>query len=166
MGESIADFIETEAFNGTESKMTGLSGAEVVGATITGDSLIDLQDSVINAYQKNCRWIMNRKTKNVVRKLKDGQGNYLLERDYASGNGGWTLLGKPVELTDKLEEGDVFYGDYSGLAFKIAENPSIETLREKYAEQHAIGLCAWLEMDCNILVPQKIKRIKAAKTSE
>ncbi len=159
MSESIADFIEKEAFFGTEGKMTGMSEAEVVGNTLTADSLIDLQDSIYNVYQKNCKWIMNRKTKNTIRKFKDGQGNYLLERDYTSGNGGWTLLGKPVELTDKLTEGDIFYGDYSGLAFKIVENPRIETLREKYIEQHAIGLCSWLEMDCNILVPQKIKRL-------
>ena len=41
----------------------------------------------------------------------------------------------------------IYYGDYSGLAVKVAEDASIEVLREKYATQHAVGVVAWMEID-------------------
>ena len=39
---------------------------------------------------------------------------------------------------------------------------NIEVLREKYAEQHAIGIVAWLEMDAKIENQQKIAVLKMA----
>ena len=33
--------------------------------------------------------------------------------------------------------------------------------KEKYAEEHAVGVMAWLEMDAKLIEPQKIKKIKA-----
>lgn len=162
MGEAIATFLETELLKGTASKIAGLSTAEVVATTLTADSLIDVQDSVKTVFQHNARWIMSSSTKNKIRKLKDGMGNYLLERDYANGNGGWLLLGKPVELTDVLADGDLFYGDFSGLAIKIAENPELQILNEQFATEHAVGVVAWLEIDAGIIEPQKIKRLTVA----
>lgn len=162
MAEKIADFLERELLKGTTDKIEGLSGVDVVATTLTADSLIDLQDSVKSAFQHNARWIMSPATKNKIRKFKDGQGNYLLERDYTTGNGNWTLLGKPVDITDEMEDDDIFYGDFSGLAVKITENPNMQVLREMYATEHAVGIVAWLEIDAKVLEKQKIKRLTVA----
>ena len=35
----------------------------------------------------------------------------------------------------------------SGLATKFVEELELEVLREKYADQHAIGVVAWMEFD-------------------
>ena len=162
MADTIANWIEKELLKGTDSKIEGLSKVEVVSTELTADSLIDLQDSVKTVFQKNAKFIMNSKTKNFIRKLKDGQDNYLVVTDYVKGvANGYTLLGKPVELSDQLEDGEVLYGDYSGLFVKIAESPSVNVYKEKYTEEHAVGVMVWLEMDAKLIEPQKVKKIKA-----
>ncbi len=162
VAQAIVDFIEKELLKGTKNKIDGLSKAEVVATTLTADSLIEVQDSVKSAFQLNARWIMNPATKSKIRKFKDGQGNYLLERDYSTGNGGWTLLGKPVDITDTMADDDIYYGDFSGLAVKMVEQPSMQVLDQPYATQHAVGIVAWIEVDAKILEPQKIKRLTVA----
>jgi HK97 family phage major capsid protein len=171
MSETIARFIEKELINGTSSKVTGLSGitsgqtkVAAAVAAVTADELIDVQELVADMYQANAVWIMKKSTRTAIRKLKDGEGNYLLNRDM-SAKWGYTLLGKDVYVTDNMpamasDKRSIFYGDYTGLAVKVAENPSIEILREKYATQHAIGVVAWLEMDSKIENAQKIACFK------
>lgn len=160
VGKAVADFIEKEIFNGTEEKITGLSKVEEAAKEVTADSLITLQDSVPQSFQKNCHWIMNSKTKDKIRKFKTTDGDYYLVRDYSNDGYNWTLLGKGVELTDAVKDDVIYYGDYSGLKIKVAEDPNIQILNEVFATQHAIGVVAWCELDANVVEPQKIKCIK------
>lgn len=168
MGEAIADFLEKELIHGTEGKITGLSDIDVVADSVTADNIITLQDSVKQTYQKNSKFIMNSKTKDKVRKLKDNNGQYYLVRDYSRDGSDYTLLGKPVELTDALGDDEIIYGDMTGLKTKVTENASIEILREKFADEHAIGVVAWVEADSKLIEKYKLKAIKptaAEKTS-
>lgn len=168
---SIAHWIEGECLNGTIDAIAGLSTAKNVieaGAStaITVDELIDAQEAVPDIFQKDAIWIMSRNTRKAIRKLRDGDGNLLLNRD-ATAKWGYTLFGKDVYVTANAKDmasGNraVFYGDFSGLAIKINENPTIEVLRELYAIQHAIGVNSWLEMDAKIENEQKISVIQMA----
>lgn len=171
MSETIARFIEKELINGTTDKVVGLSGiaaGQTVTAasqtTVSADELIDVQELVPDVYQDKAIWIMHKSTRTAIRKLKDGEGNYLLNRDM-NAKWGYTLLGKDVYVTANMPamasaKRSIFYGDFTGLAVKVAENPSIEVLREKFAAQHAIGVVAWLEMDAKIENAQKISCLK------
>ena len=131
---------------------------------IKSDDLIELQDAVPDAFQSDSIWIMNKKTRTAIRKLKDNEGNYLLNRDMTA-KWGYTLLGKDVYCSDNMPEmkasaETIVYGDMSGLSVKVSEDASIEVLREKYATQHAIGVVAWLEMDAKVSDEQKIAKLK------
>ena len=173
MAETIARFIEKELINGTANKVTGLSGitagqtkTAASATAVTADELIDVQELIPDVYQANAIWIMKKSTRTAIRKLKDSDGNYLLNRD-VSARWGYTLLGKDVYTSDNVAamattNKSIFYGDFSGLAVKVSENPSIEVLREKFATQHAIGVVAWLEMDSKIENAQKIACLKQA----
>ncbi len=168
MAENIARWIENELLNGTEDKIEGLSTLEasVTAAAadkITADELIDLQEEVPDVYQSGAVWIMSKKTRTAIRKLKDGMGNYLLNRDVNS-RWGYTLLGKDVYISDNMPDMKagsraVIYGDLSGLAVKITEDWEINILREKYATQHAIGVYAYVEIDSKIENGQKLKAL-------
>lgn len=168
MAESIAKWIENQLLNGTLNKITGLSTVKqsvTAAATtvLTADELIDVQEEVPDAFQGNAIWIMNKTTRKAIRKLKDGQGNYLLNKD-ATARWGYTLLGKDVYTSDNMsgmEAGEtaIYYGDMSGLAVKLSENVSIEILREKYATQHAIGVVGWIEIDSKVENEQKISKL-------
>ncbi|HJJ78873.1 MAG TPA: phage major capsid protein [Methanocorpusculum sp.] len=100
MSRSIAKFLEKELLIGTDTKIAGLSGItqKVVAASakaVTADEIIDLQEAVPDAYQAGAYFIMNKSTRTAIRKLKDGQGNYLLNKD-ANSRWGYTLFGKDV----------------------------------------------------------------------
>ena len=103
---------------------------------------------------------MSKKTRTAIRKLKDGQNNYLLNRDF-NARWGYTLLGKEVYVSDNMPDmaagkRAILYGDFSGLAVKMTENWEINILREKFATQHALGVYAYLEMDSKIENAQKL----------
>lgn len=160
MADKIALFIEKELLIGTVGKTEGISTAEAVADSVTPDNLITLQDSIKQRYQNRCRWIMNSKTKDLIRKFKDNNGQYFLVRDYSSDGTNWNILGKPVDITDTLEDGVVYYGDYSGNKVKVVETPNLQILRETFAIEHAVGVVAWLEMDAKLVEPYKVKCIK------
>lgn len=169
MAENIAKWVEKELLTGTEGKIEGLStltaGITAASATaVTADELIDLQEDIPDVYQAGAVWIMSKKTRAAIRKLKDGTGNYLLNNDLKA-RWGYTLLGKEVYISENMPdmaagERAILYGDFSGLAVKITENWEINILREKYATQHALGVYAYLEMDSKIENAQKLTALK------
>lgn len=169
MAESIARWIENECLNGTQDKIEGISGAKQIltvesATAITGDNLIDLQESVPDIFQPGSIWIMNKATRTAIRKLKDSDGDYILQKDMTA-RWGYKLFGADVYCSDnmpKMEAGKIaiVYGDMSGLAVKVAEDMEIEVLRERFATQHALGIVGWLEMDSKIENQQKIAVLK------
>lgn len=165
MAESAAYWIENQLINGTTSKIEGLSkvAASVTAASataVTADELIDLQETIPDVYQGGCIWVMSKATRTAIRKLKDGQNNYLLNKD-ATSRWGYTLFGKDVYISDNMPDmaagkRAILYLDPTGLAVKMTETPSVEVLREKYADQHAIGVICWMELDAKVENAQKI----------
>lgn len=165
MAEAVAEWIENELINGTASKIEGLSKvtASVTAAAataVTADELIDLQESIPDALQANCIWVMSRATRKAIRKLKDGDGNYLLNKD-ATSKWGYSLFGHDVYVSQSMPDmaagkRAVLYLDPTGLAVKAAENPSVQVLREKFADEHAIGVICWMEVDSKVENKQKV----------
>lgn len=170
MAEKFKLFYEGEMINGTSSKISGIVGSydstnmKVVlsnKSSVTADELIDIQETVPDAFQANAYWIMNRDTRKKIRKLKDSDGNYILNRAF---NEKWDyeLLGKPVYCSEKVEKLGtatkpvILYGDFSGLAVKETEEMEIQILLEKFATQHAIGVCGYSELDAKVENTQKI----------
>ncbi len=171
MAEKMKIFYEAECINGTTSKISGIIGSYdatnmkitlAKKSTVTADELIDLQEKVIDQYQGDACWLMNRTTRTLIRKLKDGQGNYLLNPVFGKG---WTyeLLGKPVFCTDSLtalgktaSKPVIVYGDLSGLAIKETGSMEMQVLNELFAPQHAVGVCAYNEIDAKVENTQKI----------
>lgn len=170
MAEKFKLFYEGEMLNGTTSKISGIVGSYdskemkvtlEAKSSVTADELIDIQETVPDAFQPKAYWIMNRDTRKKVRKLKDSDGNYILNRAF---NEKWDyeLLGKPVYCSEKAEKLGtaskpvIFYGDFSGLAIKETESMEIQILLEKFATQHAIGVVGYSELDAKVENTQKI----------
>lgn len=168
MAMEIARFIEGELLNGTANKVAGLStltNGVTAAATnaITADEVVKLHDSIKDIYQSNAIWIMSPATRTALRTLKSTTGYYLLNDDISSPFGA-TLLGKPVYVSDHMNDiaagkTVIYYGDMAGLATKFSEEMSIEVLREKYATQHAVGVVGWLEFDAKVEDEQKLAKL-------
>lgn len=170
MAQAIALYFEHEILFGTVGKVEGLKGITsdmtVTTATatkITSDELMDVQDKVIDNYQANSVWIMNRETRNAIRKLKDNEGDYLLNRDFTA-KWGYTLLGKDVYCSDAMDKmltgkTAIYYGDFSGLAVKVSEDANMQVLQERYAEEHLLGILAFVEWDAKVADTQKLAKL-------
>lgn len=171
MGEDIARFIEKELLIGTDGKVEGLSKltnavTTAASTAITSDEVIELKDSIKDAFQNNAIWVMSRATRTALRLLKGTDGHYLLNDDISSPFG-TVLLGKPVYVSDNMPDiaGDntvIYYGDMTGLATKFSENITTEVLREKYADEHATGVISWFEFDSKVQNAQKLAKLVMA----
>ena len=179
MAEHIARFIEKElligtpadAGAGTEAKVLGLSTLTNAvtaqsASAITADEIIKLHDAIKDRYQSNAIWIMSSATRTALRLLKDEMGRYMLQDDISLPFG-TSLLGKPVYVSDNMPEiatGNtvIYYGDCKGLATKFSENINIEVLREKYADEHAVGVIGWFEFDSKVEDQQKMAKLVMA----
>jgi HK97 family phage major capsid protein len=163
---------EEEAFltgNGT-GKPTGIlnaTGGGQVGVTtasataITADELIDLYYSLKAPYRKKAIWVLNDTTIKAIRKLKDSNGNYLLQPALKDGEVS-TILGRPYFTSAYAPEiaagaktilfGDLSYywiGDRQGISFK--------RLNERYADNGQIGFLAFKRLDGKTVLPEAIK---------
>ena len=171
MAYAIKRFIEGELLNGTASKVRGLadlSNSLTAAAqnAITADEVIKLHDKVKDEFQQNAIWVMSPATRTALRLLKDNEGRYLLQDDINSAYG-TKLLGKDVYVSDNMPEiahsnTAIYYGDMSGLATKFNEEINVEVLRERYADQHVIGVVGWFEFDSKVENAQKIAKLVMA----
>lgn len=174
VAKSIVEFLEKEMLTGNGGG-AAIQGAikttnEVTAAgnnTFNTTDLVDLQMAIPSAYQKNCMWIMHKDVLKALRKLKTGDGQFILNADVTSPFG-YTILGKPVYLSDSMPNniatGQVvmLYMDPSGYAVKMTKNVEISMLMEKYATQYAVGVCAYVELDAKIADETKIAKLKMA----
>lgn len=174
VAESIAQFLENEIINGTKTtgKMLGIladadEAAHVVGKVETVDDLptadeyIAIQAEIPEQNQPGCRWLVSKKTLIAMRQLKDENGRFFLQNDLTQGFG-YTFLGKPIMVSDQMKDNTVIYGDFSAVYVNIHEDISIKVLEEKYADEHAVGVVAWLEMDAKPVEEQKLVVAKKA----
>lgn len=170
IAEKAAQFLEGELLKGSGSSAAqgAVKTSNVVTtgtALIIGlDDLIALQSAVKQAHQKNACWTMTPATFTAIKQLKDTNNRPLIEPDVSS-EFPYRLLGKPVHLSDNMDEigGNklaVLYGDYSGLSVNFREDISIEILREVYHNQHAVGIDCWFEFDSKVTDEQKLAVLK------
>lgn len=177
VAESIAIFLENELINGTTkingvldtTNNTNVAKFETTADLPTTDELIAMQVEIPQQNQAGCMWLVSNKTLVALRQLKDGNNRYLLQDDITNGFG-YTLLGKPVMVSDNMTDANVVYGDFSAMYVNVHEDVAIQVLQEKYADEHATGVIAWLEVDARVIEPQKLvvsaKKTGRAKVSE
>lgn len=169
MAKAIALWLDEQLLNGTALKIEGLSKLEpavtaAAPTAVTLDELIDLQEAVPDVYQSDAIWIMNKATRTALRKLKDKDGNFILNKD-ATAKWGYTLFGHDVYTsaaakTMAASARAIVYGDPTGLAVKLSEAMNIEVLREKYADEHVVGVIGWMELDAKVQDKQKLAILK------
>lgn len=176
MVEAFRTKLERELIHGTSQKMTGAVSstnkktlATHTLAGITFDVLIELQAMVPQVYQSNAIWIMSNSTFTALRKFKNNNNDYIM-KDIENGFG-WKILGSPVYISDAMDEATVqggfpvLYGDFSGMALKLAKQLELQVLNERYADKNAKGVVGWLEADSKVENNQKIAVLQSGSGS-
>ncbi|TXL75627.1 phage major capsid protein [Vineibacter terrae] len=105
---------------------------------ITADGLIDVFHALPTPYRAQAVWMMNSTTLGTIRKLKDGNGNYLVLTAGLAGQVTTTILGRPVlEAPDMPDvSGGAFpivFGDFAR-GYRIFDRISMSILRDPYSQ--------------------------------
>ena len=170
-GKRIGDK-EEDAFltgNGV-SKPIGIlhtTGGAEVGVTtagvaaITGDELIDLVYSLRAPYRKSAVFVLNDTTVKLLRKLKDGDGQYLW-RPGITENAPDTILGHRIvtsEFMPGVSAGNksIAFGDFSYYWIADRQGRTFKRLNELYATTGQIGFLASQRLDGKLILPEAIK---------
>ncbi|HSH41152.1 MAG TPA: phage major capsid protein, partial [Arenicellales bacterium] len=110
------------------------------GTALDSDELIDLFHSVDPAYRASpkCRWMFNDSTLAAIRKLKDGNGNYLWQMGDVRTGEPDRFLGKPYSVNQAMADVGVdakpiVFGDLSRYVVRKVRGFTVMTLRERYA---------------------------------
>lgn len=146
------------------------AGAGITAASATaivGDELIDLQHSVNAAYRRSpmCRWMFADTTLGAIRKLKDGQGNYLWQMGDVRVGAPDLILGKPYSVNDDVPAiaagaKAVAFGDFSRYTVRKVGSPLIGTVRERFWPK--VGMAGLIRYDGDLLDTNAIKVLKLA----
>jgi HK97 family phage major capsid protein len=112
-----------------------ISGA---ASALTPDGLMNLYHSIKTPYRANAVWAMNSNTVGACRKLKDGQGNYILSQGGMANSPVTTILGRPViEMPDVPDVAPnsfpIVFGDFSN-GYRIFDRISLSVLRDPYSQ--------------------------------
>jgi HK97 family phage major capsid protein len=115
---------------------TGTAGA--FPASSPGDKLIDLVYTVKSGYRANGTFVFNRATQAVIRKMKDGDGNYLWQPAARAGDAS-TLMGFPVAESEDMpniatDSYAVAFGDFRR-GYLIVDRTGIRILRDPYSSK-------------------------------
>lgn len=140
------------------------------GNTITeirGDGLIEAKYTLKGNYWGRSRWIFHRDGVKQIRKLKDGEGQYIW-RPGLQGDRGDTILDIPVLMseyapstfTTGLYVGIV--GDFSNYWINDALDMSIQVLVELYAATNQNGYIIRKETDGMPVLEEAFVRVKLA----
>ena len=152
------------------SKPTGLlhtTGGASLGVTaasataITMDEVLDLYHSLKSAYRKNGTFLVNDATIKAIRKLKDGQGQYLWQPSVQAGTPD-TILNRPVISSQFMPvaaagEKTILFGDFKYYWIADRQGRTFKRLNELYAANGQVGFLASQRLDAKLILPEAIK---------
>ena len=172
---------EEEAFfigDGT-GKPTGLfhstggaeTGVTVANTNITFDDVMDLYYSLRAPYRNKAVWLLNDSTVKAIRKLKDGNGNYIWQPSVKEGEPD-RILNRPYRTSIYVPEiaaGNrvMAFGDYSHYWIADRQGRSFKRLNELYATTGQVGFLASERVDGKLILSEAVKTldIKAKASS-
>ena len=131
------------------------------------DALIDALQGLKVTYRRNATWAFNSQTEAVIRKLKDGQGQYLWQPPVQAGAPA-TLLGRPVAIPEgapniAANAFPIVLGDFrSGYKIRDRSGLSIQRLSERYADSDQTGFLVKRRVGGQVVLPEAFMCVKIA----
>lgn len=132
---------------------------------LSSDALITLMHAVQARYRNVGSWVMNGNTLAVIRKLKDGQGNYLWQQSYAAGVP-QTLLGRPiVEAPDMADIASgafpIAFGDFNA-GYRIIDRLDLSVMVNPYtrATEGVTRFHASRRVGAGVIRPLALRKLK------
>jgi len=152
----------TGIFHSIGGAELGITAASATA--ITADELMDLFYSLKSPYRKNATFVMNDSTVKAIRKLKDGNGQYLWQPSITGGQPD-TILNRTVKTSvyvPTIETGakSIAFGDFGYYWVADRQGRSFQRLNELYAVTGQVGFKASQRVDGKLILHEAIKVLK------
>lgn len=135
-------------------------------AAVTFDEMFDLYYKLKSPYRGKAAWLMNDQTVKILRKLKDGNQQYIWQPAVTAGAPD-TILGRPVYTSPFMPTAAsgnkaIVFGDFSYYWIADRTSRNFRRLDELYATTGQIGYLASQRVDARLVLPEAMKAIKMA----
>lgn len=134
---------------------------------LSADALITLMYSLPAQYRARGVWVLNGATLATIRKLKDGQGNYLWQPSYQAGQPE-TVLGRPVaEAVDMpnvaADATPILFGDL-GAGYRIVDRQQLGTLTDPFtqARRAIVRIHGTTWVGGGVIQPSALRKLRMA----
>lgn len=149
----------TGIFNATGGAEVGVTAASATAITL--DEVMDLFYSLKSPYRKKAIFTMNDATVKAIRKLKDGNGQYIWQPSITAGQPD-TILNRPVKTSSYVPTlgggaKSIAFGDFSYYWIADRQGRSFQRLNELYAANGQVGFKATQRVDGKLILPEAIK---------
>lgn len=149
----------TGIFNAIGGAQLGVTAASATAITL--DEIMDLFYSLKSPYRKNSVFVMNDATVKAIRKLKDGNGQYIWQASITAGTPD-TILNRPVKTsayvpTIASAAKSIAFGDFSYYWVADRQGRAFKRLNELYAAIGQVGFMATQRVDGKLILPEAIK---------
>lgn len=130
-----------------------------------GDALINTLYSLKTPYLSNATWLMNRNTLAEIRKMKDGQGNYLWQPSFQIGQPD-TLLGYGLRLDSKMPNiganaTPIAFGDFRR-GYLVVRRSGMTLIRDQYTQKPYVVFSTRMRLGGGVQNFEAIKLLKCA----
>lgn len=152
----------SRAFGTIQHILSGADGA-FVAAPNGANCLIDTVQSLKAGHRPGAVWMMNSLTLSAVRKLKDGDGNYLWRPGLAEG-APTTLLGYAVVEAEGMpdiavDSLSIAFGNFRA-GYLIVDRVGVRTLRDPYSNKPYVGFYTTKRVGGAVVDSEAIKLVK------
>ncbi|MDU4960034.1 MAG: phage major capsid protein [Sporomusaceae bacterium] len=149
----------TGIFNATGGAGVGITTASASAITI--DEIMDLFYSLKSPYRKNAVFVTNDATVKSIRKLKDGNGQYLWQPSVTAGQPD-TILNRPLKTSAYVPAiaaaaKTIAFGDFSYYWVADRQGRAFQRLNELYAATGQVGFKATQRVDGKLILAEAVK---------
>ena len=147
-------------FNKTGGADIGVTAATT---SITFDDVMDLYYSLRAPYRNKATWLLNDSTVKAIRKLKDGNGNYIWQPSVREGEPD-RILNRPYRTSiyvPELAAGNrvMAFGDYSYYWIADRQGRSFKRLNEIFATTGQVGFFETERVDGKLILSEAVKTL-------
>lgn len=140
------------------------NGATTSTANISFDDMMELFYSLRSPYRKKAVWMLNDSTVKALRKLKDGNGNYIWNPAVSAGIPD-TILNRPYYTSSYAPEiaagkAAIAFGDFSYYWIADRQGFTFKRLNEVFAMTGQVGFLASKRVDGRLILPEAVKTLK------
>jgi HK97 family phage major capsid protein len=134
-------------------------------SAITTDEILTFTYALPQEYTAEARFVMNRATQAVIRKLKDGQGNYIWQPSFQLGQpsliAGYPITEMPAMPNIAAGSIPIAFGDFRR-GYQVIDRVGLRVLRDPFTNKPYVMFYTTKRVGGGLLNPDVLKVLKMA----